>query len=502
MKGNSTMNIQKFSQYTRKDYIYDLYSNVIKTPKNYDKISRKKMCLEVLNYIQNNCLESLITYDEYAPLNQLANNSFDNNKEKIYKKLSNRMLVVRDFETQETVILDEFKETIQTKLLEINIDKLKKRKETDMIISGIIKSYGTLSLKHFKICLKHYFHRDIFSCLVNTDYFLQYYDYDILECYEFILDKRFNFYFDEMMSAYHQFDSQFNDFYFLPKKSIKSIYQYDIDLNKKANKDLYDKLQELPVYLQNNILEKVLLYTHVQAVIDQDFLSCYSIYNDTYIELLPIIKKATKYIPGAIFHGLSEQQFLKKYKNMKSEAKLSEEDAFLFFKIYFALLEYVNKKYHIQPLLKAIYQQTDLPPNLLLPIRDYLFEHLEIIDDFINDNPYHLTDDELELAYNFKYSISDMFIIMQYDREYAYLLGKHANFAIKGLHSTIEEVIPTYDLPYISLMHLIPFKDNIVYDGIITQEVSLHLSKNIINTFNEEFKNNITYYTIACNTIN
>lgn len=491
------MNIQEFSRNTRKGYIYNLYSNVIKTPKDYERISRKKMCLEILDYIQNNGLESLITYDEYESIMQLINNSFDDNKKTIYMKLANRMLVVYDFKIQKYIILDELKDIIQVKLLNMNIDRLEERKETDIIISGIIKSYGLLSLEHFKTCLNHYFHKDIFSSFINTDYFLQFYDYELLEYYDLILDKRFTYHFEDMMRAYQQFDNNFNNDYFIPVKSLKSISQYDIDLNKKNNKELYNKLQILPVYQKNSIIEKLLLYTHVHAVIDQNFLLNHSTYDDAYTDLLPLIKKAAKGIPCAIFHGLSEQQFLKKYKNMENKAKLSSKDAFLFFKIYFALLEYVNKKYHIQPQLKKIYQQTNMPPNLILPIRDYLFEHLDIIDDFIKENPYRLTDDELELIYHFKDSIGDIFIIMKYDKEYTYLLGRNANFAIKGLHSTIAEVIPAYNLPYACQMYLIPFKDVIVYDGIITQQISLEFSKNIIDSFNKDFNSNITYYTIG-----
>lgn len=45
----------------------------------------------------------------------------------------------------------------------------------------------------------------------------------------------------------------------------------------------------------------------------------------------------------------------KKYKKQKN-ARLSEKDSDLFYKIYFALLEFTNNKYKIKPFLK-IYNQ-------------------------------------------------------------------------------------------------------------------------------------------------
>lgn len=131
-----------------------------------------------------------------------------------------------------------------------------------------------------------------------------------------------------------------------------------------------------------------------------------------------------------------------------------------------------------------------------MPIRDYLFNHLEIVDDFISINPYHFTKEELELIHNFKFSISDTFIIMEYDDEFAYLLGQQGNFAIKGLHSTVEEVIPKFTLPFTTPMHLIPFKGIIVYDGIITGP-NVELSSRILRQLKKDYRNNTTYYSIS-----
>ena len=90
------MNIERFCKEIRTDSIYEYYINVIRNPKDYDKISRKKMCLDVLNYIKENRLENLITYDEYEPLCHLVDNLYLEEEKDIYKQLCNRFLVTYD----------------------------------------------------------------------------------------------------------------------------------------------------------------------------------------------------------------------------------------------------------------------------------------------------------------------------------------------------------------------------------------------------------------------
>lgn len=494
------MNIERFCKEIRKDSIYEYYINVIRNPKDYDKISRKKMCLDVLNYIKENRLENLITYDEYEPLCHLVDNLYLEEEKDIYKQLCNRFLVTYDLFESKIVILDEFKEIIKKKILMIDRKVLKSRKEKDMIIGGIIKAHGILPIGHLMYYLNHYFPDDSsISSFTDIDYYLQFYDYQCLSFNGFILDKRFIFDFNDLYNAHHHFDDMLENNHMLSKKALFSIYHNNFDLNIKSNKELYDRINVLPRYLQKDITEKILLYTHIQAIIDKDFLSDYSYYEEELKDLLPIIKKSSKNIPSALFHGLTEKQFLKKYprKPKENNAKVTTKDAFLFFKIFFGLLEYTNNKYHLQPKLKRIYEQTNLPPELVVPIRDYLFEHLEIIDEFIKKNPYHFNIEELQLVHNFKYSLSDTFIIMEYDNDFAYLLGRNGNFAVKGLHNTIEEVIPKSALPYVSPMNLIPFKDVIIYDGIFAT-AAIGISNNIKKILKDDFKKNITYYSIDC----
>lgn len=497
------MNIQEYTKVIRKDYIYEVYTNVIKNPKEYEKITRKKMCLDIIKYMSDvTHLTCIISYPEYQALIHLLNNQYQKNEQVIYEQLRSRLIVVFNFYTKQYEVLDEYKETLQKLLPKIDIKTLKERQELDEYIPSIIKSYGILSYDHFKNCLEHYLPHipDIMDIFLHIDYYLQYYSYMVFINNNDILDKRFEYFEDEFIEAYEQFDDVIINDTFIPKTALLSIGKYGLNLKHDASLKLFKQLEAEPMYFQKHILEQLTLYVHLQCIIDEDFFP--HMYHDKY-QLLPLIQKVAQNLPSAKFHGLSKKQFMKKYKYVKNnnQAKLLKDDAFLFFKIYFGLLEYVNNTYHIQPKLKRIYQQTNLPLPLVIEVRDYLFNHLSVIDNFIFKNPYHFTNEELKLIHDFKYSVSGIFTIMEYDDEYAYLMGLQGNFAVKGLHSTIEEVIPRNALPYTAPMNLIPFKGEIVYDGIIAG-MNIQLSKNIIRQFQKEYKNNVTYYSISTDSFN
>ena len=52
-------------------------------------------------------------------------------------------------------------------------------------------------------------------------------------------------------------------------------------------------------------------------------------------------------------------------------------------------------------------------------------------------------------------------------------------------------------MPYVSPMNLIPFKDVIIYDGIFAT-AAIGISNNIKKILKDDFKKNITYYSIDC----
>ena len=131
------------------------------------------------------------------------------------------------------------------------------------------------------------------------------------------------------------------------------------------------------------------------------------------------------------------------------------------------VLDFVNKKYSINNKLK-IYRGKGLDPNELSAIVDKFWSEKDsIIDEFCNKNPYKFNDEELEMVKEFKKGIRDMFIICDYLEDYTAVMGKDRCYMIKGLTCNIDEVIEYETLPEPTMMIIFPFKDVLVYDGMI-----------------------------------
>ena len=171
-----------------------------------------------------------------------------------------------------------------------------------------------------------------------------------------------------------------------------------------------------------------------------------------------------------------------KQESVKQEnARLSEKDTDLFYKVYFGLLEFVNKKFNVVPKLK-IYEGAGIDPTDLEKVIMKLWENpSDLIDEFVKTNPLKFSKEELDIVSNFKKGQDGMFIVAKYEKEYAMFLSMDAAYMVKGLTSNIDEIIPLYSLPVVVFTRLLPFKDYIVYDSIFN-EASISMGSSMKNT--------------------
>lgn len=61
-------------------------------------------------------------------------------------------------------------------------------------------------------------------------------------------------------------------------------------------------------------------------------------------------------------------------------------------------------------------------------IRNFLFEHRNIIDDFIKKNPFQFDEEKLALIKDFKYAVKGMGIIIKYEADYTVISMQDDNF--------------------------------------------------------------------------
>ena len=77
--------------------------------------------------------------------------------------------------------------------------------------------------------------------------------------------------------------------------------------------------------------------------------------------------------------------------------------------------------------------------------------------------------------------------IVEYDYEYTKIAFNNTIYMVKGLNSPIDEVILYNRLPYLAMTTLLPFKDKIIYDGILSSygnnlDISSKMKMELINS--------------------
>ncbi len=187
----------------------------------------------------------------------------------------------------------------------------------------------------------------------------------------------------------------------------------------------------------------------------------------------------------------------KKYKkcclryNELGSAQLSPEECRLFYEIWFGLMSFVNEeKKVINDIVKPIYPN---PINdiKIHKIREVLWENPDLIQEYIQKT--ELPDEKVEVLNLWRTNyIKDSFFIIEYQREYAVLIGTNDKgenrlYGVKGISNSIANAL-LKNLPVQIETILLPFKGKIIYDSFLS---SLPISfgegaKNALGAMKEE----------------
>jgi hypothetical protein len=170
--------------------------------------------------------------------------------------------------------------------------------------------------------------------------------------------------------------------------------------------------------------------------------------------------------------------------------KLSREDGLLFYKLYPALMSYANQKLQ---LVGAI--ATDLEGYLAIPaeprlkLRNALYDHRELIDGFVQENPFHLAPDELAIVSQWKNAVVGSFYIFRYLKQYTLFLDDRSPpmaYGVIAVADPIQELLGA-NLPILTQAVLLPFRGRIIYDGILAS-YRVSFGSGIRRRLNETYK--------------
>lgn len=102
------------------------------------------------------------------------------------------------------------------------------------------------------------------------------------------------------------------------------------------------------------------------------------------------------------------------------------------------------------------------------PSRDRIYEKPALIDRFVRENPRELNAEDLELARGYKNFKKGMFYIYKTLKKHAVFVDDDRAYAVLALADPINQVLGGMRLPVAVNAVLLPFKDKIIYDGMLS----------------------------------
>ena len=169
---------------------------------------------------------------------------------------------------------------------------------------------------------------------------------------------------------------------------------------------------------------------------------------------------------------------------------LEPQDVELFFRLHRTLMFFVNQRLKVIPDKLATPDEfAALSPQVRLKVRDALNAHLDLIESFVDENPAHLSDDELDIVRSWRHLVTGRFYVFRELKKHTVFLtttDPAIAYGVLALSQPFEDLIGPY-LPVMTQTVLLPFKDVIVYDGLMSS-YNITFGPGIRRSLNENFK--------------
>jgi hypothetical protein len=169
---------------------------------------------------------------------------------------------------------------------------------------------------------------------------------------------------------------------------------------------------------------------------------------------------------------------------------LSPQDAQLFFKLHRALMFFVNQRLGVLPhTIGSPDEFSALPGEDRLKVREAFLDETDLIELFVDQNPAHLADDELDIVLSWRHQVAGKFYIFRELKKYTVFLSSEKEavaFGVVALSQPFEELVGPY-LPVLTDTVLMPFRDRIVYDSLLST-YSISFGPGIRRMLNETYQ--------------
>ena len=170
--------------------------------------------------------------------------------------------------------------------------------------------------------------------------------------------------------------------------------------------------------------------------------------------------------------------------------QLTPHDLDQFFKLHQSLMVFVNQRLKVvSDNVTTTQEFAALSPQDRLNIREALNANRDLIDAFVIENPARLAQDELDIIRSWRHLVPGRFYVFRELKNYTVFLSTDSPnmaYGVLALSQPFEELIGPY-LPVLTQTVLLPFKNMIVYDGLLSS-YNISFGPGIRRSLNENFK--------------
>lgn len=144
---------------------------------------------------------------------------------------------------------------------------------------------------------------------------------------------------------------------------------------------------------------------------------------------------------------------------------LSREDAALFYRAWWPLLEWVNAERKLVPQLWQPTPQRPYPVQAAITVRNAIWADDALLDQFLATGAGELAEAERALIASWKHRVSRSFIVLKHLKKHSIFIADERVYEVLGLYSPLEDIITP--VPKVVETTLLPFGDRIVCDGLV-----------------------------------
>lgn len=167
--------------------------------------------------------------------------------------------------------------------------------------------------------------------------------------------------------------------------------------------------------------------------------------------------------------------------------RIPQADADLFFELMWGLQFYVKQREKLSPEIttRAAYSKTGTKEKV--PARSALWKKPKYIEDYVQQNPDALSPESLDIIRLWKHHVQGKFYIFRHLKKYSIFIGENNQvYGVLGLYDELEDILWGHPLPVYVETVLLPFKGQIVYDGLMSS-YNIYFGGGIKSSLNETY---------------